>query len=80
MAYLKAIYRQKCGDCGKVATEVLCNRFNEEVGYYCGTHGVRHLVRHQAWERENVERENSEGGLRRLLADVQPSRQHPREN
>ena len=75
MAYLKAVYRQKCGDCDKFATEILCNHSNEEVGYYCATHGADHLTRYQAWEREN-----SEAGLRRLLADVQPSRQHPREN
>ncbi len=59
MAYLKTVYRRKCEDCDKFATEILCNRFNEEINCYCGTHGTRHLVQQQAWERESLPRDRT---------------------
>ncbi len=37
--YLKDIYRRKCAKCDKYATKTLCNQFNEEVNFYCTTHG-----------------------------------------
>lgn len=39
MAYMKPLYRRKCADCSKFATRTLCNRFNEELNYYCSQHG-----------------------------------------
>lgn len=41
MAYLKPVPTRTCGDryCQRPATQILCNRYNEEVNYFCRRHG-----------------------------------------
>lgn len=55
-AHLRRIFPRKCerGTCGKLASVILHNTRNAEIGAYCGKHGITAL---EAFKR-------SEGELR----------------
>lgn len=61
MAYLKAIPKPRCQQCWKVAREILVNRFNAEMGYYCAPHANQALAKQVQAEREYSDKLRGEG-------------------